>query len=630
MSIKLLSRETIERITAGEVVERPSSVAKELIENSIDAGASGITVEIRGGGIDYLRVTDNGSGIDASEIKLAFQNHATSKIDSADQLETVGTMGFRGEALPSIAAVSKVTVSSKTARAETGVKLINEGGTITALAPVGCPEGTAVVVSDLFYNVPVRRTFLKKPAYEQTLITELVQKLALGNPGIAFKLIVNAKTAFQTYGDGSAVHAAQAIYGAEYARGVKELNQSEGTFTIRGYIGVGDQAAPTRAREVFFLNGRLINCRALSQALEDACRGRVTIGKYPSCVLFVTTPGGNVDVNVHPSKLEVRFKDEASFKLTAETLLARAFTGDKMASALLPNDSLPEVKKQVTLTPTAQAAPDYARFRQMDIYQPAQPAAQQVKEPSVPLRFTNAQPPKAQEEPAKAPEETRKVPEEPAAVEQTVLNLPPQGEKEQDGPAQDASREISFKLIGVYVDTYILVEMDESLILIDQHAAHERLNYEKYVSALDQGVASQQLLIPAILELTPREMQIVNDSADILAEAGYCVEPFGETTLKVTAVPFIYGSSDMRMLFEEMIDDLGMLKRAEKQRKLDSVIQASCKHAVKGGDRLSRMEIEALLKRMLESGAPPTCPHGRPIMKVYTRRSIEQLFKRIQ
>ena len=623
MSIKLLSKETIERITAGEVIERPASVAKELIENSLDAGASGITVELRGGGIEYLRVTDNGCGIEPGEIKLAFLNHATSKIQNVDELASVSTMGFRGEALPSIAAVAKVSVSSKSTRSETGVRLINEGGIITSLEPVGCPEGTSIVVSDLFYNVPVRRTFLKKPAYEQTLAVELVQKLALGNPAVAFKLIVNGRVTFQTYGDGNAVHAAQAVYGAEYAQGVKQIDQSEGAFSVSGFIGVGDQAGLNRGRQVFFLNGRLINCRALSQALEDACRGRVTVGKYPTCVLFVKTAPGNVDVNVHPGKLEVRFKDEALFRLTAQTLLARAFASDRMAQALLQDENAPQSEPRVTYEATA---PDrYARLRQMDVYRPEEETRQQINEDAFQLGFgENGASPLS------------------AVSEATPCEVPFR-EAMDDGPnhaalaveegaslASEPRLSFSFRLIGVYADTYIIVEMNESLVLIDQHAAHERLNYEKYISAMDKGILSQQLLVPVILNVTPREMLILTDSQDILREAGYEIEPFGENTIKVSAVPFIYGSSDLNLLFEEMIDELGMLKKAERDRKLDSVIQASCKHAVKGGDRLTQMEIEALLKRMLESGAPPTCPHGRPVMKVYTKRAIEQLFKRIQ
>ncbi|MBQ3668193.1 MAG: DNA mismatch repair endonuclease MutL [Clostridia bacterium] len=638
MSIKLLSKETIEQITAGEVVERPVSVAKELIENSIDAGATGITVEIRGGGIEYLRVTDNGCGIEASEIKLAFQNHATSKISNADDLNGVKTMGFRGEALPSIASVSKVSVSTKTKTAATGVRLCVEGSVITEIAPAGCPDGTTITVSDLFYNVPVRRTFLKKPAYEQTLIVELAQKLAMGNPAIAFKLIVNGKTAFQTYGDGNCVHAARAVLGSEYAQGLKTIDESEGTFAIKGFIGVGDQAFPTRGRQCFFLNGRLINCRALSQALEEACRGRVTVAKYPSCVLMVSTPAGNVDVNVHPGKLEVRFKDEPSFRLTSQVLLSRAFAADRMADAMLPGQDVPEVKKTVTMAPELTFEPakkPVYEAQPAQINAPAKAAtvsagAQAVQKPAesertadvfAHLRQMDVYSPKAQQK--------QQVNEAP--VQLSFGSFAPSGAAPVYQPAPPPKNEMGeFKLIGVYLDTYIICEMRESLIIIDQHAAHERLNYEKYTKALSEGVASQPLLVPVVLQLTPREMQIIKDSDAILREAGYEVEPFGEGTLKVTAVPFIYGKSDMTLLFEEMIDDLSMLKKAEKERKLDSVIQASCKHAVKGGDKLTNEEIRALLDRMAESGSPPTCPHGRPVMKVFSRRNIEQLFKRIQ
>ncbi|MBR4236726.1 MAG: DNA mismatch repair endonuclease MutL [Clostridia bacterium] len=611
MSIKLLDRDTIEKITAGEVVERPVSVVKELVENSLDANATGITVEIREGGLDYIRVTDNGCGIESEEVKLAFQNHATSKIEDAQGLNNVMTMGFRGEALPSIAAVSKVSLTTKTAAAEGGVRVKVEGGAFKEITQAGCPDGTTVIVSELFYNVPVRRTFIKKASYEQSLVSELVQKLALGNPNVSFRFISGGKTLMQTYGDGNILHTALAVYGSDYASGLKEINETEGSFRINGYIGVGDQEAPTRARQCFYLNGRLINCRMLSQALEEVCRGRVTIGKYPSCALMINTSTANIDVNVHPNKLEVRFRDEASFRLTVQTLLERSFVSDTMSNAFFADKHEKAPEKSVTFSETVAPKPaetPKTEQNNFDFFRTFGTVTENEAEVHSSVR------------------------ERPLGFEPKYTNPPVQlAFTAKSVPTEQSTvSDAGYRLIGVYLNTYIIIEYKESLIMIDQHAAHERLNYEKYTALLSEGTASQPLLVPIILNVNPHEQAVINDNITLLNEAGYQIEPFGEGSIKVSAVPFIYGESDLRMLFTEMLDSLDMLKRAEKTRKLDSVIQASCKHAVKGGEKLTQQEINSLLEQMRISNAPPTCPHGRPVMRVYSRSDIERLFKRIQ
>ena len=625
MGIRLLDRDTIDKITAGEVVERPVSVVKELVENSIDAGATGITVEIRDGGLTSIRVTDNGCGIAAGEVKMAFESHATSKLENAEGLTDIRTMGFRGEALPSIASVGKVTLTTKTRSADMGVRVSINGGVIENISPAGCPDGTTITVNELFYNIPVRRTFLKKPAYEQSLISELMQKLALGNPKISFRFISSGKTLMQTGGSGDLRHAAAAVYGGEYAQSLIEVKESEGAFELKGFIGVEEQAAPTRARQFFYLNGRLINCRMLSQAVEEACRGRVTIGRYPSCILFVNTPAVNVDVNVHPSKLEVRFRDEAAFKLTAQTLLKRGLASgnmmEKVLAAPLPQQEKPALRfePRKEAEKPLQTGFEYLRTFGAANEMPAKAPRDMVRETPVSVRIS----------PLAAPDGK---PESPVREAEGKPELKTrEAEKQSPIPQpENTAEEPSYRLIGSFLNTYILLEYKENLIIIDQHAAHERLNYEKYVRSLDEGVLSQPLLVPIVLEVTPREASILEESLELLNEAGYEAELFGGSTVKVTSVPFIYGSSDMKLLFTDLIDNLELLKHAEKQRRLDAVIQASCKHAVKGGEKLTQDEINALLKSMSDTEASPTCPHGRPVMKVFTRRGIEQLFKRIQ
>ncbi len=607
MAIRLLDRDTIEKITAGEVVERPCSVVKELVENSIDAGATSINVDIKEGGSELIRVSDNGCGINASEVKLALQSHATSKLTNADELSSVATMGFRGEALPSIAAVSKLTIVTKTRDAQSGVRLVCEGGDIKDIRDEGCPDGTSVTVKDLFYNVPVRRVFLKKQAYEQSLIVELMQKLALGNPGIRFRLSAQGRTLFSTFGDGNIKNAALQVFGAEYARNLRLVDESEGTFSIKGMVGIGEESAPTRARQAFFLNGRLVNCRMLSQALEEAARGLVMVGRYPSCALMVTLPYGNVDVNVHPGKLEVRFKDEAAFRFSAQTLLTRALGKYGMLTPLAEAERVEAPAGEVAFTPAPQAdAPEAEQssldyLKNLDIYKPDAGKQFEVRESYSLLDMR--MPPRPEPLKEEPPEQTAFVQPEPVS---------------------------SFKLLGVYLNTYILLETNGQLVMIDQHAAHERLNYEKYTKALSEGTASQKLLVPIVMDLSPREIRTLEAGKDELEKAGYEIELFGDTSVKVTAVPVIYGESDLRPLFVEMIDSMDMLRRAEQDRRLDAIIQASCKHAVKGGERLTNAEIGALIKQLGESSSPPTCPHGRPIMKVFTQRQVEQMFKRIQ
>lgn len=643
MAIRILDAGTIGKISAGEVVERPSSVAKELIENAIDAGATSVTVEIRDGGISYLRVTDNGCGIPFGEARLAFENHATSKLKNADGLWDIRTLGFRGEALPSIAAVSRVTMTTRVKDAEFGAKVKIEGGNFVSVGETGCPEGTTIVMEDIFYNLPVRRVFLKKPGYEQGLISDLVQKMILGNPGVSFRLISGGKTLFRSYGDGDVRNAALSVFGREYAQNLREIDASEGAFTVRGLIGVGDQARPTRAQQCFFINGRLIRCPLLSQALEEACRGRVTVGMYPMCALSVTAPAEAVDINVHPSKLEVRFRDEAAFRLTAQSLLAKAFSGERMIESF-----------------SAPRAPEIAENTVEKITAPREQTPAAISnEPPVPV--TPPKVPEKTEEPAMPKqvfEETKKaaafpddlwseLPKKSHAVreggfvpsltvkdEEKPAEAPkqPEPKAEQTAFAKEivppADRE--YRLIGVLFSTYILLESGENFIMIDQHAAHERLNFEQYKKKLDEGNAAQQLLVPYIIHVSRREAGVLMDNQDFLREAGYEIEPFGDTDIQVRAVPFVMGQADMRMLFTELIESLDTLRLAEREKRMAGVMQASCKHAVKAGDKLTDSEIRALLSAMLESDAPPTCPHGRPVMRVMTRREIERMFKRVQ
>ncbi len=651
MPIRVLDAETVGRIAAGEVVERPASIAKELIENSLDAGATSITIEMRDGGCSYLRVTDNGCGIPPEEARIAFENHATSKITSGDELSDILTLGFRGEALPSIAAVSKVTMTTRMRGKDAGIRLTVEGGMMKDVSAAGCPEGTSIVVQDLFFNTPVRREFLKKPATEGGVLADMVARLILGNPSVSIRLVNNGKNVYHSFGDGDIRHAALAVYGRETAEKLTVIDEAEGTFRIQGLIGVGDLEKANRSHQFFFINGRVVRCPLLTQALESATRSLVTIGQHPMCALSLRLAPHSVDMNVHPSKLEVRFKDEASVRLYAESLLSRGIFQGKMlepekaavtpepiqarpairvipAGTSIPLEKTSEKNTVVSsVKGTADSSvpkkqtevPGAPREEQQPIHRiiiPDRPAAPVVlQEPERPVHQ------KIVSEQATVPTvRFATPPEKSVAAEQTEVSF--------EG-VEHAAPEVSLKVLGVFANTYILVEFQDTLLIIDQHAAHERLRYQEYEKALHAGNASQQLLTPVILSLSPRERGVLLSNQDLLLQAGYEVEAFGERDIQIRAVPHVLGQAELRPLFLEMIDQLDQLKGATIDRRRSEVIQASCKRAVKAGDRLSEAEIRALIDEMLKTDAPPTCPHGRPVLRAMRKAEIERMFKRI-
>ena len=658
MPIRILDAATVGRIAAGEVVERPSSVVKELIENSLDAGATSITVEVKGGGIDYLRVTDNGCGIEPGQVRLAFENHATSKLQRAEQLDDIRTLGFRGEALPSIAAVSRVEMTTRAKNQESGMKLTVEGGQNMQVREAGCPQGTTIVMRDLFFNVPVRRAFLKKPNYEGGLVSDAVAKLLLGNPGVSMRFISGGNTLFHSFGDGKLRHAVFAVYGKETAEKMIELDASEGGTRIFGMIGVGELAKSTRSHQLFFINGRSVRCPLLSRALEQVCRSRVTIGMYPMCVLNLVIPSTGVDVNVHPNKLEVRFRDEEMMREACERLLARAFEGEKVLQIEKLTKEQPKLERRTEIREIASVLPEKKAEEKKPVIKPTEEIKPLPKPAPLPEDFVPRMPPLPTPEPVQqlklernrsaangvlredrnpltgfgpiktvqldAPEKTVR------PVEKTAPKAEAAVRPEAEAKPEPAGERPDFRVIGVVFKTYILAEAGDTLLLIDQHAAHERLQYEKFMARAEAGAASQQLLAPLVVRLSAKEMAVIADNLETLAAAGYTVEPFGDSDIRISAVPFVMGKADIRPLFLDMLQSLGQLKAATVDARRSEIIQMACKSAVKAGDSLSESEIAALIENMLETGAPPTCPHGRPVVKTLSRRELEKMFKRIQ
>ena len=700
MPIRILDAATIGKISAGEVVERPASAAKELIENALDAGSTAITVEVKDGGNSYLRVTDNGCGIPANEVRMAFENHATSKLSGEKELTDVRTLGFRGEALPSIAAVSRVEMTTRQRGADVGMKIQIEGGKVLSLREAGCPEGTTIIMRDIFFNTPVRRAFLKKGAYEFGVIAETVGRMILGNPKVAIRLLNNGKTVYHSFGDGQLRHTVLAVYGRETAESVLEINEAEGGMRLSGVIGVGEQARPTRAHQAFFINGRSVRCPLIQRALEEAVRGRVMIGQYPMCALSIQLSPTNVDVNVHPNKLEVRFRDVAAVKQSLDALLARALNGSAMLSAQTTQQVENVVQPQTTVTNLTkrESGEQQSMFagsvrlpeaRTEAERGPLEPARGELQlREGVPAQGRNpgkaiwhdlgpafSEPPATRR--AEAPSENRPTQtgvadssgaSTPARTENQKANqtnvaaqthdnargngengvLPtpretvsgsrppdiPQATPSTGGNGHPARRDVaplpSYRIVGTLFQTYIILEFKDAVLLIDQHAAHERIRFEQYKRLLDEHCAAQQLLTPLVLRLSPRELALVEDNRDALAECGYEVEPFGQNDIRVLSVPHILGRTATKLLFVDLIDHLDQLRSATRDARLAEIMQMSCKHAVKAGDVLSTAEINALIAQMVETGAPPTCPHGRPVLHKLTKRDLEHMFRRIQ
>ncbi len=676
-----LNQELIGKIAAGEVVESPASAIKELVENSLDAGATCVTVEIRDGGIAYLRVTDNGRGIRARDVRMAFERHATSKITKSDDLFALHTLGFRGEALASIAAVSKLTITTRSIHEETGTRAINEGGEIKSITEAASPQGTTIVARELFYNTPVRLKFLKKPATEAAKVAEMIARLILAHPDVSFRLIHNGKQIYASSGNGDLRSAVFSLYGREIA-GAMIAVKSEGAVAVSGLVGVGLQARSNRARQTFIVNGRTIRSQVLTQALEDGCRERVTIGHYPICVLNIEMPTNMVDVNVHPNKLEVRFSDERLLYENVCGAVTDSFSVSPLKSA--PHMTLTREVPQTTLRPSvvqvidtqteegieqareqlkAEAPQPTVRAINIKIAPPQQttvsPSTEETKSTPTPRQqaeFTsfvtqyfggaalreNAVP--GRKEPlafAKlndAPPE-RKAPESTRENEPTAQNAsapaPRQESVQQEllpkAESNSLGDELSgYSMVGVAFDTYIILQNQKQLILIDQHAAHERILYEKMMREIDAGTGSQVLMVAQVVHVTPQDAVKIEAYREDIRAAGFDIEPFGDDAYQIRAVPNVLGIPQTKSAFLDMVDRLGELRvLSTAQKRRDAILQMACKKAVKGGDKLTMEEIKPLLADMLRTNAPPTCPHGRPLVVVLERTEIEKRFRRI-
>lgn len=676
-----LNQELIGKIAAGEVVESPASAIKELVENSLDAGATCVTVEIRDGGIAYLRVTDNGRGIRARDVRMAFERHATSKITKSDDLFALHTLGFRGEALASIAAVSKLTITTRSIHEETGTRAINEGGEIKSITEAASPQGTTIVARELFYNTPVRLKFLKKPATEAAKVAEMIARLILAHPDVSFRLIHNGKQIYASSGNGDLHSAVFSLYGREIA-GAMIAVKSEGAVAVSGLVGVGLQARSNRARQTFIVNGRTIRSQVLTQALEDGCRERVTIGHYPICVLNIEMPTNMVDVNVHPNKLEVRFSDERLLYENVCGAVTDSFSVSPLKSA--PHMMLTREVPQTTLRPSVvqvidtQTAEGIEQAREQLKAEAPQPTVRAINIKIAPPQQTTVSPSTEETESTPTPRQQAEftsfvtqyfggaalrenavpgrkeplafaklndAPPERKAPESTRENEPTAQNASAPAPRQEAVQqelllkaesnslgdELSgYSMVGVAFDTYIILQNQKQLILIDQHAAHERILYEKMMREIDAGTGSQVLMVAQVVHVTPQDAVKIEAYREDIRAAGFDIEPFGDDAYQIRAVPNVLGIPQTKSAFLDMVDRLGELRvLSTAQKRRDAILQMACKKAVKGGDKLTMEEIKPLLADMLRTNAPPTCPHGRPLVVVLERTEIEKRFRRI-
>ncbi len=600
--IQVLSPHIANQIAAGEVVERPCSVVKELVENAVDAHATAVEIEIDNGGINRIFVSDNGCGIPDEECETAFLRHATSKIASASDLAHIGTLGFRGEALASIASVSRVTMKTHTSTDELGSMLAYEGGSLIEHKRVGCPEGSSIDVRDLFYNVPARLKFLRSARAEAGAVGDYAARLILSLPEICIHYSANGKTVYRSVGDGDLLNALVSVYGVSVARHVCKVEYDDGYMRVTGYVGTPELSRPNRTGQTFVLNGRIIRSSALSAALARAFDTRIMGGRYPFAALHIRLSPTEVDVNVHPAKLEVHFADEGRVARTlcvcCTDALAREYTPS--LKAVVPADDTPASLRMDL--PAASPAASYTRTTDLE---------QAKQTPRADLRAFASHSSFSVRESA---------PSEHIGVPRYTLTKPVQESLTSLSERTDAPLSAPYRIIGEAFATYWLVQQEEVLYLIDQHAAHERLLYDALTQRRTH-IVSQALFLPEEVTLTPPDMALFEERRPELEALGFVFAKKDETTLQLIAVPQIKGTP-MKSAF--LLDALH-LDQPEKDR----LMQTACKHAVKGGEPLTREEIETLLNELKASDSFLTCPHGRPICIRLSKLEIEKMFKRV-
>ncbi len=656
--IQQLSPHLADLIAAGEVVERPASCAKELVENSIDAGATQITVEIRNGGMTYLRVTDNGCGIASEDLETAFLRHATSKLRTAQDLEAIGTLGFRGEALAAISAVSRMDVMTKTESEALGVSLHLEAGTVTERTEAGCPTGTTMIVRDLFFNTPARMKFMKSDSTEASALLSSMQRLALAHPEISFRVIRDGQTQLHTAGDGSLYSAIYTILGKETAKSMIPVESRWDKYSLSGYVSKASATRGNRSIQIFFVNGRLVRSKSMTVALEEAYRNRMMVGRFPYCVLHLTMPEHLVDVNVHPAKVEVKFLNERDVFDTLHYGIAGALdkTGDR-PELRLPKVEAPKEQAPSTTVEFRSGSENFYRTMTAQEYRsfsglisktppvtPSKTVEKQLFTPKSEVSFspTPKMPPVAvprenklpdreilppvtpapkAEEPPKSQEPAPPVPE----VKPLIQEALPVAEQQELLPTV---REIPYRIVGQVLNTYIIVEQGQELLFIDKHAAHERILFERLRNN-PEPVMSQILLTPLLLSPEREEGAVLLEQEATLQELGFGLSDYGDGTLAVSRIPADIDPEETEATLNALAQDLLAGRRPEPGILRDKLLHTvACKAAIKGGRYSDPAELEILVKEIMSREDLKHCPHGRPICTRMSASQLERQFKR--
>ena len=610
-----LSQHVANLIAAGEVVERPASVAKELLENAVDAGATQVTLEIRDGGMTFLRVTDNGCGMSPEDARTAFLRHATSKLKTAEDLASISTMGFRGEALAAIASVSRIDLITKLTGAVAGTSLSLEAGNITDESEAGCPEGTTIIIRDLFFNTPARMKFMKSDTVEGSKVTAAVQMQALSHPEVAIRYIKDGKELMVTPGTGKLQDAVFSIYGKEFGRMVP-VNASWEGYSLTGFVCKSTDARPSRSMQTFFVNGRPVRSRILVAALEEAYRNQIMTGKFPSCVLHLTLPVSAVDVNVHPAKTEVKFLNEkAAFDCVHYGVLGGLNkVQDRPDVQFKPTPPVYPQPVQATAAPKAPKQDSF--FRTMD--------AKEYKAFLGALAHENRPDPTAAAKTAAAVLETVPLVKEPIAPIPAKPSAAPELQQQ-----TIVMPEINdWRMVGELYNSYILVEQDEEAFIIDKHAAHERILFEK-LKANQEAISAQTLLAPIPINLRSDCAAILLDNIKLLSELGFELEEFGAETVLARQIPMDLSPEQTQDTLEAMAADLLNGRQEKTTTVRDEVLHTvACKAAIKAGWKTDRQELEKLVATVMSREDLKYCPHGRPICITLSKKQLEKQFKR--
>lgn len=624
--INILSKEVYQLIAAGEVVERPSSVVKEMIENSVDAGAKNITVEIKNGGSTYIRITDDGCGISRDDVKKVFVSHATSKIKESDDLDRIATLGFRGEAMASISAVARVQLLTRTPDAEIGTRYEIAGGQELELADAGCPVGTTIVVADLFYNTPARMKFLKKDVTEANAVAGVVERIAVSHPEISFRFIRDGKQVLVTSGNGDLKSTVYSVFGRDFAQSLVPVDYEINNMRVSGFVTKPSMSRKSRGMQFFFINSRLVKSQTAMAALEQAYRNSIMVGRFPGCVLNIECNTSFVDVNVHPAKIEVRFANE-------KPVFELVYYGVKNAIEMLDTPKEASFSSSRPAQTTVNGRIDFFKPQQDNV---TQMQFKQEQSADDFWRVASTSPvskkPEYDEDLDSGAQKTARLDLEKITrptAEEKIENKPKAVESL---PKKDSAQEVDipdFRLVGEIFKTYIIIEMDGDCYMIDKHAAHERMNYEALKASTQ--IASQVLLTPEAVRLSREEYNAVISNLDLYSKCGFLIEDFGNSTVLVRECPSILDGEDVAGLVQETSAKLLEGKTDITPEQMDWIFHStSCRAAVKAGDKTSPYEMELFVKKLLANPNIRYCPHGRPVMIKLSKYDIEKQFGRIQ